>query len=109
MWMRQPIACIYGYVISMTVGGYSNQAWFQGLNDLGAVLLGVSADELIETKGHLSFTFCDVRMLIHVYNNRDKPQFDKVISNAIGTTYNFTCRVSRTLTMYFLSFTETRL
>lgn len=38
------------YIISMAVADYSNQAWFQGFNDLGVALFNKPADEIMELK-----------------------------------------------------------
>ena len=34
----------------MAVTDYSGQAWFQGFNDVGQAVLGMTADELVEIK-----------------------------------------------------------
>ncbi len=37
-------------------------------------------------------SFHEAHMLNHMSKSRDEAQFDKIIHNTIGTTYNFTCR-----------------
>ena len=34
----------------MAVADYSGQAWFQGFNDVGNVIFGMSADQVMEIK-----------------------------------------------------------
>ena len=38
------------YNVGMAVTDYSGQAWFQGFNDVGQVIFGMSADDLISIK-----------------------------------------------------------
>ncbi|KAI0748563.1 replication factor-a protein [Daedaleopsis nitida] len=63
--------------VGMAVSDYSGQAWFQGFNEVGQVIFGMSADELIDIK------------------ERDDAHFNQVLDRAIGTTYNFACRASQ--------------
>ena len=37
-------------MISMDVTDYSGQAWFQGFNDVGQVVFGISADDLVDIR-----------------------------------------------------------
>ncbi|KAI0780628.1 replication factor-a protein [Trametes elegans] len=62
------------YMVSMAVADYSGQAWFQGFNDVGKVVFGMSADELVEIR------------------ERDDTKFNQVLENTRGSTYNFACR-----------------
>ncbi|KAI0672914.1 replication factor-a protein [Trametes maxima] len=64
----------YRYVFSMAVADYSGQAWFQAFNEIGRVVFGMSADELVDIK------------------ERDDAKFNQVLDKAIGTAYNFACR-----------------
>ncbi|KAI0372965.1 replication factor-a protein [Pilatotrama ljubarskyi] len=64
----------YRYIVPMAVADYSGQAWFQGFNEIGRVIFGMSADELVAIK------------------ENDDTKFNHVLENAIGTTYNFACR-----------------
>jgi hypothetical protein len=36
--------------MAMAIADYSGQTWFQGFNDIGVVVLGISADELHEIR-----------------------------------------------------------
>ncbi|KAH9945846.1 replication factor-a protein [Epithele typhae] len=67
----------YRYMIAMAVVDYSGQAWFQGFNDVGQALFGMTADELVEIK------------------SRDDTKFNHVIEKAAGTTFNFACRAKQ--------------
>ncbi|KAI8989731.1 replication factor-a protein [Trametes punicea] len=62
------------YMISMAVADYSGQAWFSGFNDVGKLVFGMSADDLVEIK------------------DRDDTKYNQVLESAIGSTYNFACR-----------------
>ncbi|KAJ8483106.1 hypothetical protein ONZ51_g4913 [Trametes cubensis] len=62
------------YMISMAVADYSGQAWFQGFNEVGRVVFGISADDLVEIR------------------DRDDTQYNRLLEKTIGTTYNFACR-----------------
>ena len=42
------------YIVPMAVSDYSGQAWFQGFNDVGRVVFGMSADELVEIRVSVS-------------------------------------------------------
>lgn len=64
----------YRYIMAMAVADHSGQVWFQCFNDAGVVVFNMTADELIELK------------------TRDDAQYNKVLENAVGTAYNFTCR-----------------
>jgi replication factor A1 len=38
------------YIISVAVADHTDQLWLQGFNDVGSIILGISANELIEMK-----------------------------------------------------------
>ncbi|KAI0636673.1 replication factor-a protein [Trametes polyzona] len=67
----------YRYVVPMAVADYSGQAWFQGFNEVGKVIFGISADDLIAIR------------------ERDDTEFNRVLESAIGTTYNFAVRAKQ--------------
>lgn len=50
------IIASFSYIISMAVADYSGQAWLQGFNDIGQVIFGMTADQLIEIKVGLHCT-----------------------------------------------------
>ncbi|KIP12317.1 hypothetical protein PHLGIDRAFT_124212 [Phlebiopsis gigantea 11061_1 CR5-6] len=64
----------YRYIMAMAVADHSGQAWFQGFNDVGNIIFGKSADELMNLKAD------------------NENEFTKVLEDAVGTMYNFTCR-----------------
>ena len=41
---------LHRYMISMAVTDYSGQAWFQGFNDIGQTIFGMTADELVDIR-----------------------------------------------------------
>lgn len=51
----------YRYIVAMAVADYSGQAWLQGFNDVGQVIFGMSADELMEIKVSGAWTVSDTR------------------------------------------------
>ncbi|TBU42066.1 replication factor-a protein [Dichomitus squalens] len=65
------------YMVAMAVSDYSGQAWFQGFNDIGQTVFGMTADELVEIK------------------DREELQYNTVINASIGKTFNFTCRAKQ--------------
>ncbi|KAI0822834.1 replication factor-a protein [Trametes gibbosa] len=67
----------YRYVVPMAVADYSGQAWFQGFNDVGKIIFGMSADDLVAIK------------------ERDNAEFDRVLEGTVGATYNFACRAKQ--------------
>ncbi|KAK7694058.1 hypothetical protein QCA50_003634 [Cerrena zonata] len=67
----------YRYIISMAVADYTQQAWFQGFNDVGEIIFHRPANQLMESK----------------FN--DEAKFTKTIEEAIGQQFNFTCRVKQ--------------
>ena len=47
---------LHRYMVSMAVSDYSGQAWFQGFNDVGQTVFGMTADELVEIKVRSGFS-----------------------------------------------------
>lgn len=41
---------LYRYIMSMAVSDYTGQAWLQGFNDVGVVVFGMPADNLVQIK-----------------------------------------------------------
>lgn len=64
----------HSYVLSLSVGDHSGQCWLSGFNDVGQLILGVSAGELESMR------------------SEDEAAFRKVFQQAAGKTYNFGCR-----------------
>ncbi|PPQ98811.1 hypothetical protein CVT24_003365 [Panaeolus cyanescens] len=65
------------YIISMAAADYSGQAWLQGFNDVGEVVFGMPANDLIALR------------------DNDRMQYDTVLRQAICKTYNFACRAKQ--------------
>ncbi|KAJ2934896.1 hypothetical protein H1R20_g2147, partial [Candolleomyces eurysporus] len=65
------------YIMSMSVADHSGQAWLQGFNEVGTMVFGMTANELLEIK------------------ERDEAQFNVVLHKAICNTYNFSCRAKQ--------------
>ncbi|KAF6764012.1 hypothetical protein DFP72DRAFT_873992 [Ephemerocybe angulata] len=65
------------YIMSMSVADHSGQAWVQGFNDVGTMVFGMTANELLEIK------------------ERDEGQFNLVLHKAICSTYNLSCRAKQ--------------
>ncbi|PIL24266.1 replication protein A [Ganoderma sinense ZZ0214-1] len=85
------------------VSDYSGQAWFQGFNDVGQLLFGMSADELVDIKvreaspeldrsASISTSIGDVTRGHQRAQERDDVRYNQVMERTIGTTYNFACR-----------------
>ena len=48
---RTKCSCpVSSYIMAMAVADHSGQVWFQGFNDVGNTIFGMSADQLIELK-----------------------------------------------------------
>ena len=62
------------YMVSMSVADHTGQAWLQGFNDVGIVVFGCPADDLIALQ------------------KTDETAYLSAISKAAANTYNFTCR-----------------
>ncbi|KAK0229030.1 hypothetical protein IW262DRAFT_1354294 [Armillaria fumosa] len=67
----------YRYIISMAVADWSGQAWLNGFNEVGQMIFGMSADALMAKK------------------NDDDAQFNAIMHQANGATYNFSCRAKQ--------------
>jgi replication factor A1 len=65
------------YLMSMAVADYSGQAWLQGFNDVGEIIFGMTANELLSIK------------------DRDSNEFTTVMEKSTGHTYNFSCRAKQ--------------
>ncbi|KAJ3768541.1 hypothetical protein FB446DRAFT_815786 [Lentinula raphanica] len=67
----------YRYAMSFVVSDYTDQAWFQGFNDVGNALFGMSANEITEIK------------------NSDDAQYNFLLAKACCKSYNFLLRMKR--------------
>jgi len=65
------------YMVSMSVADYSGQAWLQGFNDVGNMVFGMTANELIN------------------YKENDETKYTAIIQKAVSASYNFTCRAKQ--------------
>ena len=61
----------------MAISDYSGQVWLQGFNDVGELILGMPANDLVEIKG------------------RDEKEYNSIVAKACGHTYNFSCRAKQ--------------
>lgn len=61
----------------MAAADYSGQAWLQGFNDIGEVIFGMPANDLIALR------------------DSDKGQYDAAFRQALCKTYNFSCRAKQ--------------
>lgn len=90
------------YTVAMAVSDYSGQAWFQGFNDVGQLLFGMTADELVDIKVREASPELDrsisISTSINVTRGQRRPQerddvkYNQVMDRTIGTAYNFACR-----------------
>lgn len=62
------------YLIQMTVQDHTGTLWLSGFNEVGQVILPMSANELIEIK------------------ERDETEYQKVVTDATARTYTMVCR-----------------
>ena len=87
----------------MAVSDDSGQAWFQGFNDVGQLLFGMTADELVDIKVREASAELDrsISMSTSIGNvtrghrrpqERDDVKYNQVMDRTIGTAYNFACR-----------------
>ncbi|KLO19144.1 replication factor-a protein [Schizopora paradoxa] len=67
----------YRFIVSMSVADYTSQAWLQGFNDVGTVVFGMTANELISFK------------------ENDESKYNAAIHKALAASYNFTCRAKQ--------------
>ncbi|KAG0697017.1 hypothetical protein DFH29DRAFT_812337 [Suillus ampliporus] len=67
----------YRYIMSMAVADWSGQAWLQGFNDAGLAVFGKTADE------------------IHEIKDRNEAEYNAVMAQASGVTFNFSCRAKQ--------------
>ncbi|KAH7923565.1 replication factor-a protein [Leucogyrophana mollusca] len=65
------------YIMSMAVADWSGQAWLQGFNDVGVMVFGKTADEVVEMK------------------ERNEAEYNALMVQASGITYNFSCRAKQ--------------
>ena len=65
---------MHSYVMSVSVGDHTGQCWLSGFNDVGQMLLGVSAGELEEMKAN------------------DEARFNGILQQATCKAFNFNCR-----------------
>ncbi|EAU88740.1 replication factor-A protein 1 [Coprinopsis cinerea okayama7 len=64
----------YRYIMSMMVADHTGKAWFQGFNEVGVTVYGMSANDLVQIK------------------NNDHAQYKAIQYHAACNTYNFSCR-----------------
>jgi len=57
----------YRYIISMAVADYTDQMWLQGFNDVGQIIFGKPADEMMKLRGENEELFND-----HVHQSTGK-------------------------------------
>jgi len=62
------------YLIQMTVQDHTGTLWLSGFNEVGLVILPMSANELVEIK------------------ERDEAEYQKVVTDATARTYTMVCR-----------------
>ncbi|KDQ14551.1 hypothetical protein BOTBODRAFT_32688 [Botryobasidium botryosum FD-172 SS1] len=62
------------YLLSFSVADHTSQAWLQAFNEVGVIIMGISAPELQELK------------------TQDQAAHDRHIASAIGRTWYFACR-----------------
>ncbi|KAJ3738358.1 hypothetical protein EV360DRAFT_76916 [Lentinula raphanica] len=67
----------YRYVMSFAVSDHTDQAWFQGFNDVGNTIFGKSANEITEIK------------------NSDDAHYNSILAKACCKSYNFLLRAKR--------------
>ncbi|KAG8827827.1 Replication factor A protein 1 [Serendipita sp. 399] len=65
------------YLLGLQVADHTSQLWLQAFNDVGVLVLGMSADELNEIR------------------ERDEQEFSKVVHKAMSKTFNFSCRAKQ--------------
>ncbi len=92
---------LHRYTVAMAVSDYSGQAWFQGFNDVGQLMFGMSADELVDIKVREASADMNRSISVSISNitrahqrpqERDDVKYNQVMDQTIGTTYNFACR-----------------
>ncbi|TFK30066.1 replication factor-A protein 1 [Coprinopsis marcescibilis] len=64
----------YRYIVSLSVSDYTGVAWFQGFNDVGVEVFGMTANELLRIK------------------ENDETQYENILRTALNKHYNFSCR-----------------
>ncbi|KAG9056580.1 Replication factor A protein 1 [Serendipita sp. 407] len=67
----------YRYLLGLQVADHTSQIWLQAFNDVGIMILGMSADELSDIK------------------DREESEFSKVVQKALSKTFNFSCRAKQ--------------
>ncbi|TDL24921.1 replication factor-A protein 1 [Rickenella mellea] len=65
------------YIMSMSVADHTEQAWFQGFNDVGLAVFGMPANDLVELR------------------ERDDAAYNAVMHKATCNTFNFSCRAKQ--------------
>jgi replication factor A1 len=61
----------------MAVSDYSGQAWLQGFNEVGELIFGMSANDLLAIKA------------------QGEREYTAVVQKACGHTFNFSCRAKQ--------------
>lgn len=67
----------YRYVFSMSVADYTGQLWFQGFNEAGVVVFGISAGDMMQLK------------------ENDESAYNAILAKSLCKTYNFSCRAKQ--------------
>jgi len=65
------------YIMSMAVSDYSGQAWLQGFNEVGELIFGMPANDLLTIKA------------------KGEREYSAVVQKACGQAYNFSCRAKQ--------------
>jgi len=76
------------YIMSMAVSDYSGQAWLQGFNDVGELIFGMPANDLLTIKA------------------KGETEYSTVVQKACGQSYNFSCRAKQDTWKVFLIFSD---
>jgi hypothetical protein len=50
------------YIMSMAVSDYTGQAWLQGFNDVGVIVFGMPADDLVQIR--VNIIYCTLLPLL---------------------------------------------
>lgn len=79
--------------MSMAVADWSGQAWLQGFNETGVAVFEKTADEVMEIKVG-SMQFC-ARSLTHSCQERDETEYNALMAQSAGKTFNFSCRAKQ--------------
>lgn len=76
--------------MSLAVADWSGPAWLQGFNDVGLVVFGMPANELVEIK--VCASHYHTRVNAEGLQENDDAKYNVILHKATCTTYNFSCR-----------------